>query len=128
MLDVRIARKDTFQIDPLALDIDPDIEQYMDAVEFVFPRSSLLLELLEVRRMPHLLKAIEVFTALSEQLVPTLDKFALVFVMDHLQFVLVPLRLDFLDENLQHVFLNCLTDDVPDDLLTRSKLEIPHVA
>ena len=37
MLNVSVAGKDAFQVDPLSLDVDPYVEKDMDSVQFIFP-------------------------------------------------------------------------------------------
>lgn len=44
MLDIGAAREDAFKVDPLPLNIDPDIEQNVDTVEFLFPGCSVFFE------------------------------------------------------------------------------------
>ncbi len=51
--DVRAAREYTLQIDPLALDIEPDVEDGVYGIELLVPRGRLLFEDLVVWRRFH---------------------------------------------------------------------------
>jgi len=48
VLDVGWAGEDAFEVDPTTLNVNPDIKQRVDSVQFVFPRQRLLLKLLHI--------------------------------------------------------------------------------
>ena len=68
----------TFEVNPSALDVDPDIEEGVDAVQLLFPRKSIFLELLEVGRELHRRDLVHVLLDLVEQIVPSADQAAFV--------------------------------------------------
>src|SRR5690242_18286455 len=127
MLDVSIASEHPFEIHPLTLDVDPNIEEHMDTIKSVLPGRCFFFELLVVRRVSHGLQIIQVFAALSEKFVPALYKTALILVVDQLQGVVVPDLADLLDKFFQSVLAARLVENVSYDLLAGPKLEIPYI-
>ncbi len=53
MFDVCASGEDAFQVNPSALHVDPDVKQSHDAVEFVLPAQSVLLEHLRRTETSH---------------------------------------------------------------------------
>lgn len=50
VLDVCTTSKDTLQVDPSPLDIDPDIKECHDTVQLVFPAKGIFLKHLKFKR------------------------------------------------------------------------------
>ena len=128
MLDVRVASEDALEVHPLALHIDPDIEEDVDAVELVFPRRRLLLELFVVRRVSHGLQRVQVITALGEQIVPATNEPAFVLVVDEIQVVILPVLADSAHKLLEGHLALRLGDHVANDRLAGAELKVPNVS
>lgn len=97
MLDVGGTGKDTLEINPLALNVDPHVEKDMNTVQFFLPRCSLeiplstecraphenthlLLEHLVIRRQLHCYQRVQVLTALREDIIPPSVDIPLVYL------------------------------------------------
>ena len=95
-LDVRTSREYSFEIHPSTLHVDPDVEQSVDSVEFVFPRECFFFEDFVVRGQLHCVDWVDVLFEFVEQVVPAADQFAFVLVADQVQFVRLPKLFDLL--------------------------------
>ena len=119
---------DALEVDPLALDVDPDVEEDVHAVELGLPRARVLLEDLVVRRELHRGERVEVLAALGEDVVPAADEARLVLVVDELERVAGPRLLDLLEELLERHLALGLNDDLLDRPLVPGEVEVPEGA
>ncbi|KAH6607744.1 hypothetical protein Trco_004057 [Trichoderma cornu-damae] len=128
VLDVGVPGEDALQVNPLALHVDPDVEEDVDAIQLVLPGHGVLLEFLVVGRVLHGLERVQVLAALGEEVVPATDKPALVLVVDHLEGVVLPRLADLLEELFESHLALGLGDDVLDDDLGGGEVEVPDIA
>ncbi|KAI6748664.1 hypothetical protein HG530_015437 [Fusarium avenaceum] len=107
MLDISITSEDTLEVNPLTLNINPNIEKHMDAVKFVLPRHCFFFKLFVV--------------------IPTANETDFVLIADHLQSIVLPRLADLLQELLQSHLALSLSDDVLHDDFSGDQVEIPNI-
>ncbi len=103
-LDISTSGEDALEIDPTALDVDPDVKEGVDAVELVLPRDRFFFEDLVVGRELHRVHGVDVLLELVEQVVPATDELALVLVADQVEFVRLPELFDLPRRKKQEPF------------------------
>ena len=128
MFDISITSEHAFKVNPLSLDINPNIEEDMNSVQLILPRRSLLFELFVVRGMPHSLQRVQVLTALGKQVIEAADKTTLVLVVDKIKRVVLPCLTNRFQEFFQCHFTLSLGDDVANHCLCGCKLQIPNIS